>query len=350
MQSTARTHTSSAPSYTSVVPPCIHNTSSLLPPSLLPLYSLLIPYHKLFQQSIVKDLREFCSKLPIEIDYGILIRTFIAFLTKGKVKLASRVLDQASKLKTELEKNKNQIRTIADTAKACIEEAIKILREDMGILASYDRYLPTENVLPVMAYYISKRKHLSRDEKKGLLKWFVLASYFRRYSSSSEARLNEDLSVIEKGGNYKDLIEKIKEREGDIKERIKDDISRGQWSELLLYALLRENNAKDFKTYELLTTSNLTVHHIFPKKFIVGSEYEDILDDVGNITLVTLGTNQSLSSELPENYLPTIPSYTRESHLIPDNRNLWKLRNCRKFVQKRKELLIKSVDKFLEDI
>ncbi|MHC1635264.1 MAG: hypothetical protein ACXQTS_01395 [Candidatus Methanospirareceae archaeon] len=87
--------------------------------------------------------------------------------------------NQANKLKSELEENRNQIRTIVDRARDCIRESIRLLREDMGIVTSSDRYLPTENVLPVMAYYINKRRQL-----------------------------------------------------------------------LLLYAILRENNAKDFKTHE----------------------------------------------------------------------------------------------------
>lgn len=299
------------------------------------------------QPELVKELREFCGSLPIKIDYGVLIRTFVAFLTKGKVKLASRVLDQADKLKSELEKNKNSIKNIVDDAKNCIKKAIELLREDMGIMASSDRYLPTENVLPVMAYYIKKRGQLSEEDKKGLLKWFVLASYFRRYSSAAETRLNEDLSEIEKGGSYKDLIKKLEEREGNLRERIKDDISRGEWNELLLYAILRWNNAKDFRTHEILTTSNLTVHHIFPTRFIKGSEYEDILEDIGNITLLTLETNQRLSSELPQNYLQRIPSEIRKSHLIPEDQNLWKLENCREFVEERKELLKEFVEKHI---
>lgn len=41
---------------------------------------------------LVKELRDFCAGLSISIDYGILIRTFVAFIADGNVKLASRVL------------------------------------------------------------------------------------------------------------------------------------------------------------------------------------------------------------------------------------------------------------------
>ncbi|MFQ6072359.1 MAG: DUF1524 domain-containing protein, partial [Methanosarcinales archaeon] len=264
----------------------------------------------------------------------------------GRVKLASRVLDQARKLKEELAKSEPQIETVMENVKKCIEEAINLLVKEMGIKSS--RFVPTENVLPVMAYYINKKKSLSHEDKEGILKWFVLASYFGRYSSGSETRLNEDLSEIEKGGSYIHLIKKLEAHEGNLKDRIKEDISNGRLNKLLLYAILKQENAKDLKTQENLTTNNLEVHHIFPKSFLVGSEYNEILDDVGNITLVTSSTNQSLSSELPEKYLEKIPSEIRNAHLIPNYQNLWKLKNCKEFVETRKKLLKESVERFFK--
>jgi len=304
------------------------------------------------EKNLVKELRNFCGKLLIDmgydIDYGILIRTFIAFLTEGNVKLASRVLDQAKKLKEVIENNKGKIKNIIKSVESCVYEAIKLIRDEMGIMSSSERYLPTENVIPVIAYYIHKRKMLSEDEKKGLLKWFVMASYFRRYSSSAETRLNEDLKVIEKGGSYKDLIKKLEEYEGNLKERIKEDLLKGRFNELLLYAILKQNDARDLLTHERLNTGNLTIHHIFPKKYLIGSKYEEVLDDIGNITLVSSSTNQRLSSELPENYLRRIPKDIRNSHLIPHNQDLWKLENCKKFIEERKELLMKAIETFFE--
>jgi len=300
------------------------------------------------QRDLVKELREFCTRLPIDIDYGILIRTFIAFLTQGKVKLAGRVLDQARKLKELLRREQSRIRTIAESVKACTEEAIRLLRDEMGIMTK--RYLPTENVIPVMAYYISKKKNLSGEDKTGLLKWFVLASYFRRYSTSAETRLNEDLSTIEGGGDYKDLIKNIEKTEGDLKERIKKDIAEGKVNELLLYAILKQNDAKDFETREDLNTGNITIHHIFPKSFLISSGYENIVDDIGNLTLITPGTNQRLSSELPENYLGRIPPEIREAHLIPNDEKLWRSENCKDFIKERKKLLEKSVEEFFQGL
>lgn len=295
-------------------------------------------------RGLVKRLREFCAKLPVEIDYGILIRTFVAFITDGRVKLASRVLDQANKLKNELQTKKDQIEQLVNKMEENVLEATILLKQS-GITS-----LPSENVIPPMVYYFYKKGTLSEEEKNGLFKWFVLASIFGRYSSSAETRLNEDLATIKEGGDWKDLIKNIELREGNLKERIQGYIDTGWWSRLLLYALLKESNAKDFLTNETITFENSTIHHIFPRKYLIDTKYGQLLNDVGNITLITYPSNQRLLDELPENYLIKVHPEVRKSHYIPENTECWKFEKFGEFIEQRKNLLKNAVETFFSDI
>jgi len=303
------------------------------------------------QRGLVKELRGFADELKRtlgwEIDYGILIRTFIAFSTSGRVKLAGRVLDQAEKLREVFEST--DLPYILKKVKDNIQKSVEMLRDKFKLIEPTHIYFPTENVLVTMAYYLGKRGALSSMEEKGLLTWFVLASEFGRYSSATETRLNEDLSVIEEGGDYKALISEIEEREGNLKERIKSQISFAGWlSRLLLYSILWANEAKDIgHPYDRLHTGDVIIHHIFPRSRLVGSEWEQLIDDVGNITLVSGGTNTRLRDEAPEDYLPRVPSDIRKAHLIPDNSHLWEMGNFKRFLEERKKLLMDSVDKLL---
>jgi len=295
-------------------------------------------------RGLVKQLRDICAKLPIEIDYGILIRTFTAFITDGKIKLASRVLDQAIKLKKIFDEKKLEINDIVSRLESCVSDVASILKE-AGIT-----HLPTENVLPVMAYYVYKRGRLSQDEKDGIIKWFILASFFKRYSASVETRLDEDLAVIKNGGNYKDLIKNIALWEGDLQERIKGYIASGYWDRLLVYLLLKQSNAKDFFTGEIISFENSVVHHIFPRKHLAASKYEPLLNDIGNITLITYQSNQQIQDELPENYLPKVDSETRIAHCIPEDKECWKFENIEKFIEQRRNLLNSSVERLFKDL
>jgi hypothetical protein len=123
-------------------------------------YSTMIA---IINRDLVKELRDFCAGLPISIDYGILIRTFVAFVTDGKVKLASRVFDQARRLKEALEKKKMELVNVAKRVKECTLQSIEILRKH-GI-----SQLPSENVIPVMSYYLHKRGAIPPKRKKGSL-------------------------------------------------------------------------------------------------------------------------------------------------------------------------------------
>jgi len=293
---------------------------------------------------LIKDLRSFAANLPIDIDYGILIRTLVAFITDGKVKLASRVFDQAKRLKEVIEGKKDVLKDMADEVKKCVQYVVEMFQR-FGVTE-----LPTENVIPVMAYYVCKRRVLTLEEEEGIFKWFVLASFFGRYSSSTETRLDEDLNTIKNGGSYIDLIKNIEQREGNLKLRLMEYIDAGEYdknAKLLLYALLRMTNARDFKTLDLLTLANSVVHHIFPRKFV---RDEKLANDIGNLTLLTHSTNMKLSSTLPENYLTTIPPEVLKEHYIPLEKDLWKLENIEKFLQRRKENLKKATEKFLEAI
>jgi hypothetical protein len=290
---------------------------------------------------LVKELRDFCVTLPIEIDYGMLIRTFVAFITNGKVKLASRVFEQAKKLKEVLSEKKEELKEIAKKVKDCTAQALQILRS-FGISR-----LPTENVVPVMSYYIYKRGPMSPEEEEGLFKWFILASHFGRYSTSVETRLNQDLTTISEGGNYRDLIENIEKTVGDIKWSILAYIDAGGCDQLLLYALLRQSNARDLLSGETLTQANTVLHHIFPVKHLFSLGREALVNDVGNLTLLTHSSNSRLLDELPENYLQRVPLEVLKAHYMPEERELWKLERAEDFIRERKERLKKAVEEFL---
>ena len=304
---------------------------------------------------IVKQLRGFVDSLNNQrgwdVDYGVAMRIFMAFLTDGRVKLASRVLDQAGKLKDSLQTKKEQIPEIVTKVQKSIVSAIDLLTStnELAIATPSYEYLPSQNVLVIMAYYVEKRSLTAEAEKRGLLGWFVLASHFGRYGSGTETRLNEDLSEIERGGDYKALVSRLEAREGDLKDRIKESVQTGRGlGKLLLYAILRAGGVKDLTTHQDLTTADATIHHIFPEGVLAGSEWEALKDNVNNLTIATMGTNNALRTQRPETYLLRVPPEIRKTHLIPDTAELWEVQKFKLFIEKRAELLSDAVENFFQ--
>jgi hypothetical protein len=303
------------------------------------------------ESGAAKELRKFVQDLPgrwNEIQYGTVIKTFVGFLTNGRVKLASKVLDQAKKLREELTSKKHEIRSIIELTKDSIKKAIDLLEKGWLEIKGPDfELLPYENLLVTLSFYIGKKEKLTSLEKSRLLIWYVLASYFGRYGISSESRLNEDLSLIAEGKGYKELIRKIEEREGDLENVICGDITRGYYhSKLLLYALLKRNKAKDLMTQTPLDSSDASLHHIFPRR-AVG---EEVAWNIGNLTITTLRTNNSLLASRPEDYLSRVPSQIRQQHMIPEDNTLWKLEKYEEFISARKELLKEAVISLMREI
>jgi hypothetical protein len=243
-----------------------------------------------------------------------------------------------------LKKREKELTNVTKEVKDSTSRSIEILRK-YGV-----NKLPAESVIPVMAYYLHKHGILSPKEEEGLFKWFILASFFGRYSASAETRLDEDLETIRNGGNYRDLIENIRRKEGDLKERIIAYIDEGEYDPLLLYALLKQSNAKDLLSGEPVTQANSTLHHIFPRKHLAEQGYAELIDDIGNLTLLTHRSNLELSDELPENYLQRVPLDILKAHYIPGDRELWKLEKAEEFIKRRKEELKEAVEQFLFNI
>jgi hypothetical protein len=95
-----------------------------------------------------------------------------------------------------------------------------------------------------------------------------------------------------------------------------------------------------------------------------------LVDDIGNLTLLTYGSNQKLSDELPVNHLRRvsseifrahhIPIYRYRiseyciqifrAHHIPENRELGNPEKMEEFIKIHKEKLKEAVEKFLSNV
>jgi hypothetical protein len=95
---------------------------------------------------------------------------------------------------------------------------------------------------------------------------------------------------------------------------------------------------------------NSTLHHIFPKKHLIESKHSKLVNDIGNITLLSPSTNSKLLDELPENYLQKVPPEALKAHYIPTERETWKLEKIEEFIEKRKENLKRAVEEFFTTI
>jgi len=292
-----------------------------------------------------------------EIDHGTLVKTFLAFLTDGRVKIANTVLQQADGLKDILKrKSPADIKKTWSDTEICITEAIELLRSQLRIMGTTRSWLfLSETPLITMAYYIRKRGFtLSGADKKALVGWFLLAQFYHRYTSAPDTKLNEDLDLV-KSSNYRALVDKIWEFAG-MRGITEDALSgrvtgRGNNMLMMLLALLQKRKAKDFykPSVNIDESQDLTIQHIFPVSKLPTSHSEDEVHDIANITFTLSSTNKAIGDKEPKIYLPQIPLEIRDQHLI-STEHLWDIKKYREFLTERRKMLVKEINNYLKSL
>jgi hypothetical protein len=124
--------------------------------------------------------------------------------------------------------------------------------------------------------------------------------------------------------------------------------------------LTRVQSAKDLETGIELKKSNLgimnslEVHHIFPKAQLYKYGYDRAqVNAVANFMFLTKETNLIISNSLPEEYFEKFENKNPgvlQSQWIPMDKELWKTENYLQFLEKRRELLAKASNEFLNSL
>lgn len=196
-----------------------------------------------------------------DLDVSVIVRTILAFLT-GRVRIASRALDQARIIRRNY--SAEQLEEAWLTAKGAIKRAVDLLGRRWSIYDS--ELIPSQTALTTIAYYLGIKKSMGKGDEDKLLKWFLLASYWGRYSSAAETKLNEDLEAIrEKEDPWQDLLSNIKRESGRLLPS-EDDFKGAEKDKLfLLYTLLKENGATSLISDQEIKSDIAQIHHIFPR-------------------------------------------------------------------------------------
>ena len=228
----------------------------------------------------------------------------------------------------------------------------------------HDRVLASKFAIATMIGYIHAQPSAKLDNAhwNKLMYWYIHTFLWGRYASSTESKMAQDMNVIQEGEGVEGLLRLIRQQRGDLKLTPEDfwGWSTGARFYPLLYLLTRMNHAKDFGsglelTHNLLgKNSTLEVHHIFPKDILYkAGKSKSIVNSLANYAFLTKETNLEISNRRPEEYMPYYAGKqpgALESNWIPINPELWKVENYEVFLQKRRELLARGANEFLQSL
>ncbi len=138
---------------------------------------------------------------------------------------------------------------------------------------------------------------------------------------------------------------------------------------LLIYLCLRHNGAKDFAGKNAVPVEQIAkyqIHHIFPVEYMLADdeaekyrksskltrlEFREQINDVANLTFISVEANQEIKKRPPFDYLPKLTAAKNmEAHCIPTDPELWKPENFEEFCNERRRLLAKAMNSYLRHL
>ena len=126
----------------------------------------------------------------------------------------------------------------------------------------------------------------------------------------------------------------------------------------LVFVILRRNNASDWFTGTVLSSTNvgpehqLEIHHIFPRAVLkqAGEYASHEIDDLANIAFLSQKANRIILKSPANEYLPEVEKERLQAQLIPLDGDLWSVDRFRDFLLARRCLLTEAINKYLREL
>ena len=242
---------------------------------------------------------------------------------------------------------------------------INILRENAYIDSSDD--YSSVYVLYVLIYYLSRKdlKFESTDQANKAIYWLFMALLWGRFSGSSESYLEKDMNILKETDSLNELINEMYLYKGTNLYLRADDLAmQGVRSRIfnIFYTSVRAQGAKDWTNPALSLYSKsvgynnrLQRHHIFPKAFLYekyngnNSIHKAMINEIANIAFITQQSNMEILDNDPIKYLPEIDATQLRKQFVPTDEELYSLDTYEQFLEARRELLCKGINKFLSE-
>ena len=212
-----------------------------------------------------------------------------------------------------LELEASDISTYWKSALAGMDEALKILQEDCGILTS--KWVPYSTMLVTFAAVCAKTTTKGSSpilvQRDKLKRWFWCAVFEQTYEKAANSQVAKDYKEVcdwLKGGAEPEVVTKFSWNLGTLLNVTprQSGLYRGTMS------LIVAQNSRDFHSGKPLTSAIMRAekvddHHIFPKAYLnsLGITGKSV-DCIINRTLIDAETNRTIGKKKPSLYLGAI--------------------------------------------
>ncbi len=253
-----------------------------------------------------------------------------------------------------------------------LDYLVNILKDRAYIYGTDD--LNTDNVLiPVIGYLSLYGPEFDSEKKmKKMLYWLYAALYQRRFTSSVDQKLEEDLNCIKPDYTpgvepIDDLIETLKEDKGDPAVTKANLTARGVGHPLydMTNIVIRAKGGVDWANGIKLSKPfgkkyRVERHHVFPQSVLEKEGYDTgnlfhrrLVHEIANRVPLTRSSNMEIFDKKPQKYFPILEKRypgNLKKFFIPMNQELWKLENYEDFLERRRELIAEGINAFMKSL
>ncbi len=243
-----------------------------------------------------------------------------------------------------------------------LDYLINILPEQAYIYSVDDLNSPSV-LIPLIGYLARNGGRFK--EKSNLNKfiyWIYAALYMRRYSASTDQKLEKDLAQLKPLNPIDNLIQVLKQDEGDLEVNTADLKHTGVGHPFynMMVFMIRAKGAVDWKNNISLNKPygdkfKIQRHHIFPKTYLRDNGYDTGADretfnkvhEIANRIPLTREGNVEIFNKAPQKYLSEVEENNPgnlEKSLIPTDSKLWKAKNYELFLKKRRQLIVEAIN------
>jgi hypothetical protein len=160
--------------------------------------------------------------------------------------------------------------------------------------------------------------------------------------------------VYESSNPVEDWANTLKKDKGIITTFKPEDIeeTNNTTFQLALFILLKSMNVKqdllgrNFLENAASKEDKPEFHHIFPRKCLEGTQYEKMRDHIANLTIITSKSNKEINKKQPD-YLLQISDELKRQHLIPKDKDLYKIDKYEDFLKERQKLIASALNNLL---
>ena len=253
-----------------------------------------------------------------------------------------------------------------------LDYLVNILRDRAYIYGTDD--LNTTNVLiPIIGYLSIYGPEFSSEKiMKKIFYWMYAALYQRRFSSSVDQKLEDDLNRLNPDFTPEvdpidDLLVNLREEQGDPEITKANLNSRGIGHPLynMTNFIIRAKGGFDWSKGINLSKPygkkyKIECHHIFPQSVLEGNGYQktnlhhyNLIHEIANRVPLTKKSNMEIFNKEPSEYFPVLEEKypgNLNRFFIPMNKKIWEANNYEHFLEGRRELIADGINEFMKKL